>query len=558
MIMDKRLNRLYQNLKAIGEICVRQGVRYAVLCPGSRSAPLAISLMNNASIQHFVINDERSAGYIALGLARQSHSPVVLVSTSGTAAVNFFPAIAEAFFQSVPLIVFTTDRPDYLYYKLENQTIFQKELYRHHVAASYHLRIDTEIEKEVDFNFFVVNKALIESKNHQKPVQINLALDEPLYPESWEDPGDIQVPVLEPIKTSAHIDQAERGVLISEIKRYSKIIIVPGVYEFMPELSKKMNAWAERTGAVVLYNIASNIHSGKNLIKHPDIILKNISSSLRKELQPELIISFGKHIISRAVNEFLRECSAPAHWHISTDTEMVDPYGKLSRWINIPPHEFFQELVLSDKDDPTLPHEQYLHTWQEQDKKAELLWAQKKEKDQHLNYIYHVISILPAGSVLHPGNSLSVRLADICGCFHVPQNRVPEIQVNRGTSGIDGVLSTAVGSALASPEKKHVVILGDQSYWYDRNALWNKYRPSNLYIFVLNDGGGKIFERLKGPVRMPHYEDYFVSRVNASIENDARSQHVEYLRVQGIEELMEKKDKIFRSTITRVIELIIE
>jgi len=511
--MNKLPDFYYYLFSVMAEKLAVNGVKYAVLCPGSRSAPIALTLMRNSKIKTFVVNDERSAAYIALGIANYSASPVVLLSTSGTAALNFSPAVAEAFNQNISLLVFTADRPSHFKDIGENQTIRQENLFEPNVTASYQLIPENYINRFDEFHSFFLN---FFTKAASGPVHINCPLNDPLYSEQLAEYE---------IDNQEAINQERESIsfnedIFNQLKQINRILIIPGLFKKNIVLEKTISQWCNKYKAVVLHDITSNIHQSHNLIKRPDYCLQQNEAA--QLLKPDLIISFGNYTVSKNVKEFLRKHSPSEHWHIDKFGRPTNTYFCLSKTITAEPYDFFHATL--NNDDGFQSESDYPDGWMSVDEQLINLFQSKLNTNKELNFIDQFIQKIPENSILHLGNSMVVRYAnEAC----VPDNKNIEIFSNRGTSGIDGSLSTALGVALVSG-KPNFILLGDQSFVYDRNALWNNFIPENLKIIVINNRGGNIFRLMKGPSAQPEMEEYFVNYVAVEISKIVEAHSIPY------------------------------
>ncbi len=530
--MENRIKRLYSNLYQLSSACKKAGVEHVVLSPGSRSAPLALTFMRMPGIRHYIINDERSAAYIALGLARQSGGPVAMVCTSGTAALNYAPAMAEAFNQRIPLIALTSDRPEYLQNRFENQTIFQQGIYEPNVLGSFLVRLDTDDDLLPDEAFATISKALNLAVTQNGPVQINLPVDEPFYTDGAQPEYDEPDRTIEIEKKKQQSFSAkEQKELMEKLVAHNRIMVYAGSHAPDARLRRILNKLLNMTDIVFVRDILANIHRMDRAVMYPELVLKKAGDEVKETLKPNVLITFGRYDTSKVVREFFRKYKPEQHWHINPHDEEVDPYFALTKTLHLEPVQFFRMLLKHFRYFERTDYARYYKNWEDADNEAALKIEQKINTDIQLAVVDKIIRQLPKGSVLHCGNSLLVRQANNLGLHQNKHAQTIEVYANRGTSGIDGCLSTAVGAALAAPDRKHIALIGDQSYWYDRNALWNKYRPDNLLVVVFNNGGGKIFERLDGPKKQAEYDEYFVSHVPADIEKDVAAQGVRFRKV---------------------------
>jgi len=508
--------KVFTQLSYIAKSC---GVCAAVLSPGSRSAAIALPVFRSGLFKSYVINDERSAAYFALGIARFHQKPVLLVCTSGTAVLNYSPAVAEAFNQRLPLIVLSADRPPEWIGIGENQTIFQQDVFKPNIRFSYHIDIESYKEKEDDLNDFISSAFHCSVYPVPGPVHINLPLREPLYSKVFKLPESVQIKKFDHLEIIQSIDIQ----LCSKINEFQRILIVSGMSGYNLRLRNILEVFTNRYHIPLLADITANLHGIQTVVHHPDFILQNEKNRL--QLRPGLLLTFGKYTVSKKVKEFLRQNKPTEHWHIDPYNESADTYQCLTRTIQATPEDFF-ECILENKLSLSSPSD-YLKLWKDFENQYHIEYLQKLNHDDELYLVSYIMQMIPDGSVLHLGNSMPVRLANEYGFYKQPQCKQIQVYSNRGTSGIDGSVSTAFGFSSQS-NKQNFLIIGDQSFIYDSNALWNKYLPDNLKIIVISNKGGNIFRRMEGPSAQAEIESYFASYVPVDISALAKSFHIDY------------------------------
>lgn len=507
---------ILQPVNDIAELCSRQGVREVILSPGSRCAPLTLAFSRHPHIRTRTISDERSAAFIALGMAQQLKQPVVLVCTSGTAAYNYAPAVAEAYFQQVPLLLLTADRPPEWIDQLDGQTIRQQNLYGQHVKKAWQLPADLGHPDAA----WHVNRALNEAINLSRqfpagPVHINIPLREPFYPaegERWHYSAEVRT--IESWTPASGLTNEQWGTLETEWQGYGRKLIVGGQQPPAPVLLKQLQQTARVQKIPVIADIISNLHGMENAIRLQDSFLVRSHEPEKEALQPDLLITFGKSVISKNLKLFLRKYKPKAHWHLQPAGEVADTYQTLSRIIPMEPAQFFLELNNRGIKAEEKEKEQkiYRQQWQAQQeaasREAEAFFRTASPWGE-FHAVQQCLRSLEGPYKLHLANSTSVRYANF---ISLPSSREQvETVANRGTSGIDGSSSTAVGCALVS-QAPTLLLTGDLAFFYDRNALWNNYLPANLRILLLNNHAGGIFRLIKGPGEQPELEEYFETR----------------------------------------------
>ncbi|WP_304234850.1 2-succinyl-5-enolpyruvyl-6-hydroxy-3-cyclohexene-1-carboxylic-acid synthase [Jiulongibacter sediminis] len=483
--------------RQLARLCLEKGVENVIISPGSRNALLTIAFTGQKGLKCYSVSDERSAGYMAIGMALQTGKTTVLICTSGTAALNYAPAVAEAYFQEVPLLVLTADRPPEWIHQYDGQTIFQDNVYGKHVKEAFSWSADLSDTKlrEVES---VSNKALNSTQRSPKgPVHINIPISEPFYPSRFEETDVNPWKVVEP---KAFKPEIEGVSFLKALRRYPKRLLVVG-QQHDEEVGKMASEFAEKFGFVLISDSISNVSGG---IKNHDHFLKKLSDKEKQTLCPDLLISTDMSLISKSLKLMLRGFEIQAHWHVQSNPAFIDPFRSLTKKVEITPLEFFQQTLNFDG---LSNDENYQERWKSLEKKSSDSIRQYFEKPEFsefhiLRKLFHKI---PEDSILHVGNSMSIRYVNALNSV-LPSGC--KVYCNRGTSGIDGCLSTAVGQALKT-DKPVYCILGDVSFQYDKNALWNRYLPDNLKIIILNNSGGIIFNMIQGPSDQSSFEDYF-------------------------------------------------
>jgi len=511
-------------VNTVSKICSDSGVSYAVISPGSRSAPLTLAFARNPSVKCIVVPDERSAGFIALGIAQHTKKPVVLVCTSGTAGLNYGPAIAEAFYQHVPLLVLTADRPPELIDQKDGQTIRQVEMFRNHVKGSFN--ISDDINNGKNGLYELVQKALrVCTADEKGPVHINYPFREPFYP----DVSDFKVEDYS--KTEGTLPNSAESLSdhLFEIGKYCKVLVLSGQNEPTTELRNELADISNKQQIPIVGDILTNLHGNAVVIKNPELIFMSQDDELKSALQPELLITFGDSLISKNLKLYLRKFKPAAHWHIQPAGIVADTFQSLTRHIKVSQMEFFKSLNGIDAPEgfESQKRSNYLQAWKVADERAVRL-RDRFLQDTEFGELRAVMTILPkvpANSILHLGNSMPVRLANLIGVTNAVI-----VRSNRGTSGIDGTNGTAVGNAI-SDSLPVTLITGDIAFFYDRNAFWHNESLANLRIIILNNGGGGIFGMIDGPTKQPELSEFFLTPHSLTAKNTAQDYGMDYIAV---------------------------
>ncbi|MDQ2771397.1 MAG: 2-succinyl-5-enolpyruvyl-6-hydroxy-3-cyclohexene-1-carboxylic-acid synthase [Bacteroidota bacterium] len=536
----------------IAEICARHGITDVVLSPGSRSAPLTLAFARHPDLNVRVVPDERAAAFIGLGIAQAQRRAVALVCTSGTAGLNYAPAVAEAFFQQIPLVIFTADRPPEWIDQLDGQTIRQHNLYGAHAKGAFEFPVDTSHPDAKWHSARLVNEAInLAQAAPFGPVQVNVPLREPFYPKAGEAIGyDEDVKIIRENGSSPMIPSDELGDLWRELMVASRVLVVAGQQHSNLELRMMVNDFASYYNVGVLADVISNQDPH---IRWHDVLLARLAKEEIEQLRPELLITFGQSLISKSLKLFLRNAAPIQHWHIQATGPVPDTFKSLTRIIRVEPLAFFQQLAnlewrnINDAETSDNAKEaqktssattQFSHTWGFADSGAggilKSFFSNPVQPFNEFSAFRHALAALPETTALHLANSMAVRYANILG---IPPGRQIEVFANRGTSGIDGCTSTAVGAALAQPNRPVVLLTGDVAFFYDRNAFWHNYPTPNLRVVLFNNHGGGIFRIIDGPRQQPELEEFFETRQALTAKNTARDFNLRYFPVSSFEEL---------------------
>ena len=559
---------LLQPILNLAELLYQKNILNVVICPGSRSAPLTLAVARHPKLHVRVMADERSAGFVALGMAHQRDQPVAIICTSGSAVYNLGPAVAEAFFQQVPLLLLTADRPHEWLHQQDGQTIDQAGIFGPHVKRSYDLPADYT---HPDARWFIersVNEAINLSRmDPAGPVHINVPLREPLYPAEGETFSYGPVRTIDPLPVQTVLPPETWHALLTEWDNSPRILIAVGQLPYRPELLTVLKKISDEWRVPVLGEITANLSHNDLFITHTDTTLAGISAEKANELRPDLLITLGNGFLGRNLKTFFRNYPAPRHWHIQPNGSRIhDSFQSLTTLIPAEPlacleklfadRDYQQFLTGDDEDDLDTESSQFVNAWQTADRQAAQRVSQTiSEPNAPLtdwSGIQAVLDNLPTGSVLHLANSMPVRYANLCG---LNEQQQIEVSANRGVSGIDGCLSTTVGAALMT-DQIVTLLIGDMAFFYDRNALWSAPVPNNLRIVLLNNDGGHIFRMIDGPSRQPELETYFETPHGYTAKNTAADARIDYQAGDSLETLLSLLPDFFRAGATaKLLEL---
>jgi 2-succinyl-5-enolpyruvyl-6-hydroxy-3-cyclohexene-1-carboxylate synthase len=509
----------FQPIYDIAALCAKKGITDAVLCPGSRCAPLTLAFTRHPHINCKTFSDERSAGFIAMGIAQQKRKPVTVICTSGTAVYNLAPAVAEAFFSETPLIILSADRPSEWIAQHDGQTIFQSEIFGKHVKKYYQLPQDYD---HVDSQWAInrmINEAINLSRQEPKgPVHINCPFREPLYPEKTDQTGYSEnIRVIDELTPEYPLTESQKNTIKQSFSKYHRILVVAGQQEYNAGLLSAIDNFRNKHTIPVISDIISNVQVMDHVIRHADLFLGQATDEVKQTLHPDLLITFGQSLISKNVKLFLRKYHPNTHWHIQASGGVSDPFKHVTEIFRCNPSRFFDYLneLKNEAAFDTQKQINYSKLWEIEDRRAERSYAAyfKEPGWTELFVVNEFLKALPDNCDLHLANSMSVRYANFFGI--TAEKKGIKVFSNRGTSGIDGCTSTSIGHLFASG-RPTFLITGDVAFFYDRNAFWHNYPLDKLRILLLNNHGGLIFNMIDGPASLPESPEYFVTRQKLS------------------------------------------
>lgn len=548
-------------VQALVKHCQAKDISNIVISPGSRNAPLTIAFTENPFFTCFSIVDERCAAFFALGMAQQTHRPVLVVCTSGSALLNYHPAVAEAYYSSIPLLVVSADRPSYKIGIGDGQTIKQQNVFEQQIGYCANLRQDVthatakvkqyrpewlrggtlaEIQDKIQkYNDSELNKALQVALHSQLPVHINVPLEEPLYDtvlEATLEPTIIHVSTTEEINYSLD----PQRTIWNAAKR--KMVLV-GVSAPNKMEKQFLETLANDPSVLVFTETTSNLYH-PNFFNSIDSIIAPIEMNQTREaqfqdLQPDVLVTFGGLIISKKIKAFLRSYAPKHHWHIG-GSRANDTFFCLENHFKVSVDQFFDEMY---KDaDPVQSN--YFRRWNQV--KANYLLKRKEYigKIPFSDFLVFekILHKIPKGYLLQLANSSTIRYTQL---FEL--DTTLKVFCNRGTSGIDGSTSTAIGASVVS-ESATVLITGDLSFFYDSNALWNNYIRNDFRIILINNGGGGIFRILPGKEDSDNFKTFFETRHALTAEHLCRMFGFEYYFSNASESLQKELNRFFEGS----------
>lgn len=460
---------------------------HAVISPGSRNAPVIFALHQSAKKCYSIV-DERSAAFVALGMAKHTKQPVILSCTSGTAALNYYPAIAEAYYARVPLIILTADRPPEKIDAWDGQAIRQKGVYKGHLRAEF----QTPDEYHDIDGFVAIAKRVLSCMNSEicGPIHINIPIREPFY-----DFNINGIEVQNPESQLGHMYELSAAAVANHTNldfSQKKVLIFNGMVD------GEDIRLASDNYSVILSDITSNQTSD---VHYWDALLFSAQSKpngldFLSVLRPDILITTGTTTISKGLKRFLQHHKPAHHFHLTSYYEVGDMFETKPRIIH--PQDVAQ-VIETENDTNGERSGPYIRAWLNmtrafQERFGMLDWSNFNE----FCVVNYALSQLPKNSILHISNSMPPRYVSFL--LNSDNNNLT-IHCNRGTSGIDGSTSTAVGNAMLTDNDVYL-ITGDIAFFYDINAFYNEQLPPNLKIVLLNNGAGGIFEMIAGPQKM--------------------------------------------------------
>jgi len=513
-------------------LCKTHNIKHIVISPGSRNAPLTIGFTHDEFFNCYSIVDERCAAFFALGIAQQIQEPVAVVCTSGSALLNYYPAVAEAFYSNIPLVVLSADRPKHLIDVGDGQTIKQKNVYGEHVIYNANLKLDLKEEEQVDsenelpifksienklelflglqqdiqsYNDSEIHSALTHAVLKSGPVHINIPFDEPLY----ETVEELSINP-KPFRLQSRIeiiDDYGFNSLSDVWQRANRKMILVGVLQPNSIDEKWIQKLAEDDSILVFTETTSNLHH-QDFFPGIDKIIAPLNEEELKTLQPDVLLTFGGLIVSKKIKKFLRKFKPNHHWHIGL-FNANDTFFCIEKHIKLTPNTFLSELLPQVSQ---VNSSDFKSTW------INIRNKRRNKQDDYLKTIPFsdfvafnaILKCLPKQSQLQVGNSSAIRYTQL---FQL--HKTINVFCNRGTSGIDGSTSTAIGASITA-DVQTTFITGDLSFFYDSNALWNNYISNSFRIIVVNNGGGGIFRILPGHKNTSNYDTFFETKHNLS------------------------------------------
>ena len=506
-----------------------------IITPGSRNAPFSISLATDSFFQLYSIVDERSAAFFALGLSQQTKKPTVLICTSGTALLNYAPAIAEAYYQRIPLLVISADRPEEWIDRGEGQSIRQNNVFQNYSDYSAALFAD---EREASIkNKEIIQKTLQYLLSNNGPVHLNVPFQEPLY--GLIDCDELPVFNFEKPKLQFEISRS----VIDTIQQAERIMVLVGQHDYQ-DFSKELEHFNALQQVVVFTETHANVNI-ENAFPCIDRMIMGLGNEAHNALAPDVLITVGTNIISRKIKAILRTAK-PKHLQVGKNEKAMDTFDCLHAQCNLVPQDFFK--ALNEIQSKSEWKSELLSIQENQIKQVEAWLPSAPFSD--LTVFSTLLKSIPDGMDVQMGNSSVVRYIQLFN-----QNKKLTYFGNRGVAGIDGSTSTAIGAAWKT-KRPTLLISGDLSFHYDSNAFWNNYLSNDLKVIVINNGGGGIFRIIDGSKDTAHLEQLFeTAHSSKSIKGIADLYNLNYFSAANNDELIQTLPLFFNQNNVSVLEI---
>lgn len=526
--------------RIIAALLKAHGITNVVVSPGSRNVPLIIALTQEGGFKLLPVVDERTAGFIALGHAVRTGRTVALVCTSGTAVLNYAPAVAEAYYRNVPLLIISADRPTRRIDQDDSQTIRQSNALSEIVLESYDIPDCIAGENAGAYINRIVNEAVIATQGPVKgPVHINVHLDVPLNETEEYDKKDIRP--IERIMCPSKLSRQQIDEL-SERLVNKKTALVIGHHVPDAHLNRAVQNISQNPNVAVFHEAQSNIKGLRCGVANIDSTLAHISANDKKPFVPEIVLTVGGPVLSQRLKDFLREHKNISHWYIGCrrNNILIDTYDSLSLTVDADPAGFLSAMAQRLKR-KTRIDTGFNALWTGTSETAADLTSRFLSKTEWCDFaaVETLVSHLPAKVNLQVSNGMSIRYVQ-----NTDYTRLHRIDSNRGCSGIEGSTSTAIGAALGC-DIPTVLLTGDMSWTYDIGAMSLPFVPENLCIFILNNKGGDIFRNIGTTRNLRERESLISLPHEADIKRISESFGFEYHYADGFSELKSSVRKLY-------------
>ena len=510
------------------------GIKHCVLSAGSRNLPFVHSVEEDSYFTCYSVVDERSAGYFALGLAQELNEPVVISCTSSTATCNYWPAVAEAFYQNVPLIVLTSDRDIRMLGQWEDQLIDQVGMYDRHVRKSVNLPIINDKNDEI-YCQRLINEALLELDHNgaKGPIHINVPTN--TYNRSF---------IVKNLPNAKKIDRLFINDLemwnekIEKLNNYKRILVVCGQQSCVSsKLQKEIKIFYEKYNCVITGDYMSNIKMNDIINTTISMDSNVVSHSILEKLMPDLVVSFGGQIFSGIKEQLKKSCGKFDHWIIQEDGRVVDAFKSVTTIFECRPEEAFEIFNKKAKGNNS---KEYFKEFNEYNNSIII----PEFEYSSIYAIKRIVENLPKDSILHLSINDSIRITNF---FKIDDST--KVYANIGTHGIDGCMSSFLGQSVAS-QKPSFLIIGDLSFFYDMNSLRINSIKNNVHILLINNHGGSEFYYNK---IQQNNDKHTTARHNNIAEGWVKDNNFLYLSAHNKDEFEKNVEKFINNGSTPVV-----
>jgi 2-succinyl-5-enolpyruvyl-6-hydroxy-3-cyclohexene-1-carboxylate synthase len=550
--MKKYINRNYFWASLFAKQLEVLGIKDVCISPGSRNTPLTLAFAANKKFKKYIHTDERSSGFFALGLAKKKQKPVVIVTTSGTAVTELYPAITEAYQQRIPLIVCTADRPSHLRNTGANQTVNQENIFKNHIRKFIDVGLPELSKNKLRlFSKKTVETVSVAAGKNKGPVHINFPFEKPLEPNSFTDEIVYEFSdfIFIPNDSVKKGNYSFEGLNFN-ILNYKNIIIHLAWDNFDKEFYGKLLKFSKQSNIPVFADGTSELRflkKSENIIVNHSAFLKN--ENIRKKIKPDLILQFGNAPTSQTMLEFFQEVK------IITVNEFGDKKNasrKKCKIIKAKPTSFLDALLQNRK--KFFSDKKRFNEIVKFDKIAETVKQNTINKSAFKlepRIVNELLNLIPSKSNLFISNSMPVRDYDF---FASKNSKQIKIFTNRGASGIDGIISTASGIAVQSKQKTFLVI-GDLAFYHNLSALSTLSELKiPLIILLINNNGGGIFNMLPVADCSNNFEKYFITSQNLNYMKITKAFNGNYFSPKNWNEF----EKMFRKAVNKKTYSVIE
>lgn len=520
-----------KNVQILVSLLKKNGIKHIVLSAGTRHTPFVYSVEHDSFFKTYSIVDERSASFFAIGLIEKLREPVAICCTSGTAAANYVSAVNEAFYQQLPLLILTADRNNYYMFQQEEQMIPQEGLYS---AVCKKVVTLPHVRDEKDFWYCsrICNEAMLALNTGELgPVHINFIIEND-YPvvQGIIKFNTERLPEVKKINKLTLEDTDSEWKNWAKKMSGKKVLIIYGQYcPLTKEEIDTITRFADKYDCVISVDMLSNLHVKKGV--HTFNLGKVLTQEELANFVPDILITMNANSMSEIKGKMGAFKTQFEHWHVSAKGEVSDPYKILSDIIMCSPRMFFRRFT--ENAPATKNTSSYYVQWKNA---AERIGVKGSLNDEAIPYsaVYatqQFIKNIPQKSLLHLANSNSVRLANF---FKVHDS--VNVYGNRGVHGIDGSMSAFIGQASAS-EELCFLLIGDLSFFYDMNALWNQYIGKNIRIMVCNNSGGAIFHTYPNLGNVPSLDEHIAAEHHTSVKEWVEARGFAYMKATNKEEI---------------------